>query len=57
MSGHSEAPKRRPDLRVFFRNLRGHQPLGERLRLILRNNWLKVRRRRDCCGNFGQPGC
>ncbi|MCK9519477.1 MAG: hypothetical protein M0R74_10720 [Dehalococcoidia bacterium] len=28
-----------------------------KLRLLLRNNWTKVRTRSDCCGNFGEPGC
>lgn len=32
-------------------------PVASRLRLALRNNWIKLRTRSDCCGNHGQPGC
>lgn len=28
-----------------------------KLRLTMRNNWTKLRTRRDCCGNPGEPGC
>ncbi|MDP2948972.1 MAG: hypothetical protein Q8P22_05495 [Chloroflexota bacterium] len=59
MSGASDEPKRKPspDPRMFWRNLRAPIPLGQKLRLILRNNWLKLRLRQSCCGNLGQPGC
>lgn len=29
----------------------------EKMRLALRNNATKARRRRNCCGNHGEPGC
>ena len=32
-------------------------PFGVRLKMLLRNNWTKVRTRADCCGNDGEPGC
>jgi hypothetical protein len=32
-------------------------PFATKLRLTFSNNWLKVRNRQNCCGNFGQPGC
>jgi len=32
-------------------------PIATKLRLLLRNNWRKLRRRQSCCGNDGQPGC
>jgi hypothetical protein len=30
---------------------------GTKLRMLLRNNWTKIRTRKDCCGNDGEPGC
>jgi hypothetical protein len=38
-------------------NLRQPMPLGRKLELIVRNNWLKIQTRSDCCGNYGEPGC
>lgn len=32
-------------------------PFGTKLRMLLRNNWTKVRTRNSCCGNNGEPGC
>jgi len=46
-----------PSASATWRNLRQPMPLGKKLRLILRNNWLKVSRRRSCCGHPGEPGC
>jgi len=47
----------RPDIRAFFSNLAGPQPWTTKVRLLLRNNWLKIRHFQDCCGNPGEPGC
>ena len=41
----------------FFTNMFQPMPVGRKLRLALRNNWLKVRRLDDCCRQPGQPGC
>ncbi|MCH8897272.1 MAG: hypothetical protein IIC33_03140 [Chloroflexi bacterium] len=38
-------------------NLRQPMPLRRKLRLLLINSLLKLKTRRSCCGNFGQPGC
>ena len=38
-------------------NLRQPMPLGRKIWLVLRNSWLKIRTRSDCCGNYGEPGC
>jgi hypothetical protein len=38
-------------------NLRQPMPLGRKVKLVLRNNWTKLRTRSDCCGNHGEPGC
>lgn len=32
-------------------------PFATKLRLLLRNNWIKARTRSNCCGNDGEPGC
>ena len=42
---------------AFFSNLRVPMVLKRKLRLVLDNNWTKVRRMRGCCGDYGQPGC
>jgi hypothetical protein len=38
-------------------NLRQPMPITRKLRLVLRNNLIKLRTRQSCCGNHGQPGC
>lgn len=30
---------------------------AQKLRLQLKNSWLRVRRVSNCCGNPGEPGC
>jgi len=45
-------------MRNFFSNFKAYPaPLPTKLRLALRNNWRKIKTRRPCCGNLGQPGC
>lgn len=42
----------------FFANWDTYEAsLLEKSRLTIRNNVRKVRTRRDCCGNLGEPGC
>lgn len=38
-------------------NLRQPMPLKQKLYLVFRNNWIKIRTRSSCCGNHGEPGC
>jgi hypothetical protein len=48
----------RPSLRAFFTNWRESKlPFHRKLALTFRNNWIKLRMRRDCCGHLGEPGC
>ncbi len=47
----------RPNLRAVVANLRQPMPWHRKVRLVLRNNWIKLRTRSDCCGNYGEPGC
>ena len=32
-------------------------PLPAKVRLVLANNWKKLRTASGCCGHPGQPGC
>jgi hypothetical protein len=47
----------RGTLQESLENLRQPMPLGNKLRLFLRNNWIKIRTGSSCCGNYGEPGC
>ena len=50
--------RRRGGIREAAANWRASgAPAAEKLRLALRNTWIKVRTRSDCCGHFGEPGC
>lgn len=50
--------QRRPSLGAVAPNWREYDAgFGTKLRLLLRNNWRKLRTRRSCCGNDGEPGC
>jgi hypothetical protein len=40
-----------------IQNLLQPMPLGRKIKLILRNQWIKFRTRSSCCGNYGEPGC
>ena len=47
----------RPSGADVWANLRGAgNPLAA-LRGMAANSWVKLRRREDCCGNYGDPGC
>jgi hypothetical protein len=46
-----------PSLGAFFTNLSGSEPWTRKIRLLLRNNWLKLKHLQNCCGHPGEPGC
>jgi hypothetical protein len=46
-----------PTLKGFFTNMSVPMPMGKKLRLVFRNNWIKISRRQNCCGHPGEPGC
>lgn len=46
-----------PNLWAFFANLRGPLPWSQKVVLLFRNNWKKLRSLQDCCGHPGEPGC
>jgi len=52
-----KADDNRPVPSEALANLRQPMPLGRKLRLVVRNTWLKVRNRSTCCGHPGEPGC
>ena len=42
---------------AFFANLRVPMVLEQKIKRVVNNNWIKMRRLRGCCGDYGQPGC
>tara|TARA_B100001765_G_scaffold116956_1_gene72916 strand:- start:1437 stop:1682 length:246 start_codon:yes stop_codon:yes gene_type:complete len=38
-------------------NLKQPMPFWRKLQLLAGNNFIKLRTRKGCCGNFDQPGC
>jgi len=31
--------------------------MAKRIRIAMKNNLIKARTRKNCCGNHGEPGC
>ncbi len=48
---------KRPDLKSFLSNLGQPMPFSKKARMYLKNNLLKLKRLKSCCGNPGEPGC
>ncbi len=46
-----------PSIKAFFTNMSVSMPLFEKLRLIFRNNLIKLLKMQNCCGHPGEPGC
>jgi hypothetical protein len=59
--GKSKMPhhpkKKKPSPRLFLANLRVDMPWRDKIRLLFRNNWIKIRNVQNCCGHPGEPGC
>ena len=48
----------RPNPRDYFGNFSSSDlPLLEKLRLVAKNNAIKIKNGTSCCGNHGEPGC
>ena len=48
----------RPNLGAVFSNWATYDaPFTAKLRMVVSNNLIKLRKRQNCCGNHGQPGC
>jgi hypothetical protein len=55
---HHRHRDERPNLRSTIANLRGAGlPWMQVLAQVASNFGVKVATRRNCCGNYGQPGC
>ncbi|MBI5101137.1 MAG: hypothetical protein HZB33_04810 [Nitrospirae bacterium] len=48
---------KRPGLKDFFTNLSGPMPLKDKIRLFIKNNAIKIKTGKECCGHPGEPGC
>jgi hypothetical protein len=53
------APKKQSGGPAFqpWTNLNQPMPVWRKLGLLARNNFIKLRTRKGCCGNLNQPGC
>jgi hypothetical protein len=40
-----------------LQNLRQPMPLDRKIKLVVRNVWIRIRTRSSCCGHYGEPGC
>jgi len=47
----------RPSASDSVRNLLQPMPLGRKVRLLVRNQLIKLRTGATCCGHDGEPGC
>jgi len=48
---------RRPSLRAAFTNLQVPMPLGRKLRLMARNDWIRIRTGSNCTVRQTSPNC
>jgi hypothetical protein len=47
----------RPNAESVVANLKVQMPLGKKLKLLLRNNFIKIIKLQNCCNHPGEPGC
>jgi hypothetical protein len=48
----------RPSLRHALVNWKSSdEPFLTKCKLVAKNEWIKARTLKDCCGNYGEPGC
>ena len=53
-----ERPKVRPSFSAVRANWRNSDlPFFGKLGAAFRNSLTKIRKRDNCCGNYGEPGC
>ena len=57
MSDEANETKVQPSLGDLLRNLRGAGNPLSAMRGMVGNTRLKMQRRDNCCGNYGDPGC
>jgi hypothetical protein len=51
------ARKDRPNAESVVANLKVRMPLGKKLKLLLKNNFIKIIKLQNCCNHPGEPGC
>jgi len=47
----------RPSARAVMENLKKPMLVAKKIRLFIRNSFIKITRLRSCCGHPGEPGC
>ena len=48
----------RPSIKAVFSNWRSSDAsTGEKIKMAVKNNMIKIKTRRNCCGNHGEVGC
>jgi hypothetical protein len=57
MSDEGSRTQVKPSLGDVLRNLRGAGNPLTAVRGMASNTLLKIQRRDNCCGNYGDPGC
>ena len=58
MCASGSHPHPKPSFEALRANWKTYDaPFTIKVRLALSNNLIKIRKRQDCCGNYGQPGC
>ena len=49
---------KRPSLKAIFSNWKESEAsFGRKIKMATRNNLLKVKAGKSCCGNYGEVGC
>ena len=56
-NGKAKRRESMPKLKSFFTNMSTPMPLHTKIRLLLRNNFIKLKTGKSCCGHHGEPGC
>ena len=46
-----------PNMRSVLTNMSVPMPIHKKLPLAFRNNLIKLKKRQNCCGHYGEPGC
>ncbi len=47
-----------PSLKAIFSNWkRSKAPFSQKIYMVLKNNFTKLRRGKSCCGQYGEVGC
>ena len=55
-NGH-HSRENHPSLGSFITNWNQPLPLRTKVRLTVKNMWIRLSTRSNCCGNHGEPGC